>query len=71
MPLTVNLPALEPNLIDLLVRPLHEAGIRYIVAGAVGSIHYSEPRLTLDIDISLFFNLKDIPTILKYFSEPE
>jgi hypothetical protein len=30
-------------------------------------MHYSEPRLTLDIDIPLFFSPKDIPTILKCF----
>ncbi len=67
----MNLPAPEPNLIDLFARPLHEAGIRYLVAGSVGSMHYSEPRLTLDIDIPLFVTHKDIPTILKCFSEPE
>jgi len=67
----VNLPAPEPNRIDLFALPLHEAGIRYLVAGSVGSMHYSEPRLTLDIDIPLFVTHKDIPTILKCFSEPE
>ena len=67
----MNSPAPEPNLIDLFARPLHQAGIRYLVAGSVGSMHYSEPRLTLDIDIPLCVTPKDIPTIHKCFSEPE
>ena len=68
--LPVNFPAPEPNLIEIFCAPLHQAGIRYLVADSVGSMHYSEPRLTLDIDIPLFFTPKDIPTILKCFSEP-
>ena len=49
----------EPNLIALFARPLHDAGIRYLIAGSVGSMHYSEPRLTLDIDIPLLVTPKD------------
>jgi hypothetical protein len=55
----VNSPAPEPNLVELFVRPLHEAGLRYVIAGSVGSMHYSEPRLTLDIDIPLFVSWED------------
>jgi len=69
--LPVNSPAPEPNLLALFARPLHQAGIRYLVAGSVGSMHYSEPRLTLDIDIPLHVTPKDIPTILHCFTEPE
>jgi hypothetical protein len=61
----------EPNLIALFARPLHDAGIRYLIAGSVGSMHYSEPRLTLDIDIPLLVTPKDIPTLLDCFAEPE
>jgi hypothetical protein len=67
----VNSPALEPNLLALFARPIHDAGLRYIIAGSVGSMHYSEPRLTLDIDIPLLVSLKDIPTLLSLFQEPE
>jgi hypothetical protein len=52
------------------VRPIHDAGLRYIIAGSVGSMHYSEPRLTLDIDIPLLVSLNDIPTLLSLFQEP-
>jgi hypothetical protein len=69
--LPVNSPEPEPNLLALFVRPIHDAGLRYIIAGAVGSMHYSEPRLTLDIDIPLLVSIKDIPTLLSLFQEPE
>jgi hypothetical protein len=49
----VNSPEPEPNLLALFVRPIHDAGLRYFIAGSVGSMHYSEPRLMLDIDIPL------------------
>lgn len=64
-------PEPEPDLIALFARPLHDAGIRYLIAGSVGSMHYSEPRLTLDIDIPLLVTPKDIPTLLDCFAEPE
>ena len=44
------------------LRPLHQAVIRYLMAGSVGAMHYSEPRLTLDIDI---------PTLATLFPEPD
>ena len=61
----------EPNLIELFVRPLHAAGIRYLIAGSVGSMRYSEPRLTLDIDIPMLVTPKNIPTLIASFTEPE
>ena len=67
----MNSPAPEPNLVELFVRPLHEAGLRYVIAGSVGSMHYSEPRLTLDIDIPLFVSLKDSRAFPALFSAAE
>ena len=67
----MNSPVPEPDLIALFARPLHEAGIRYLIAGSVGSMHYSEPRLTLDIDIPLLVTPSEIPTLLACFIEPE
>ena len=67
----MNSPAPEPNLVELFVRPLHEAGLRYVIAGSVGSMHYSEPRLTLDIDIPLFVSLKDSHTFPDLFPDPD
>lgn len=68
--LPVNSPVPEPNLHDLVARPLHQAGIRYLVAGSVRLMHYSEPRPTLDIDTPFFVNRKDIPTILNCIRNP-
>lgn len=54
----------EPDLIELFVRPLHDAGLRYLIAGSLGSMLYSEPRLTLGIDLAVAFDaaqLKHLP----------
>ncbi|MEY2878544.1 MAG: hypothetical protein RLZZ15_924 [Verrucomicrobiota bacterium] len=40
-----------PDLFSLFVRPLHGAGLRYMVSGSLASIFYGEPRLTLDVDL--------------------
>ena len=40
----------EPELFLLFVRPLNQAGIRYVVSGSVAAIFYGEPRLTHDVD---------------------
>ena len=40
-----------PDLFALFVRPLHRAGWRYMVSGSLASVHYGEPRLTLDVDV--------------------
>ena len=44
-------PEPEPNLIALFARPLHEADIRYLIAGSVGSMHYSLRGQELILDI--------------------
>ena len=43
----------EPGLIDLFVRPLHEAQVDYFVTGGIATIVYGEPRFTRDIDLVL------------------
>jgi hypothetical protein len=43
----------EPDLLEIFARPLHETGAQYLVAGSLGAMLYSEPRLTLDIDIAV------------------
>jgi hypothetical protein len=40
-----------PDLFALFVRPLHRQGLRYMVSGSLASVHYGEPRLTMDVDI--------------------
>lgn len=42
-----------PDLFALFVRPLHRAGLRYMVSGSLASVHYGEPRLTMDVDVAL------------------
>lgn len=54
----------EPDLISLFVKPLEKAGLRYQVAGSVGAMHYSEPRLTLDVDIPILITTQEIPPLL-------
>ena len=57
----------EIELILLFVRPLQQAGFRYIVTGSVAAIYYGEPRLTLDVDLVVFLNDKDIARLAEIF----
>lgn len=41
------------DLVEIFVRPLQEAGVAYMVSGSLASMHYGEPRLTLDVDLAL------------------
>jgi hypothetical protein len=49
------------------VRPLQRAHIRHIVTGSVAAIFYGEPRLTLDVDLVVFLNDKDIAKLADFF----
>jgi hypothetical protein len=57
----------EVDLILLFVRPLQLAGFRYIVTGSVAATIYGEPRLTLDVDLVVFLNDKDIARLPEVF----
>jgi hypothetical protein len=57
----------EVDLIPLFVRPLQQAGFRYIVTGSVAAIFYGEPRLTLDVDLVVFLNDSDIARLAGLF----
>jgi len=57
----------EVELIQLFVRPLQQAGFRYIITGSVAAIFYGEPRLTLDVDLVVFLNDKDIARLSDLF----
>jgi hypothetical protein len=57
----------EAELFLLFVRPLQQAGIRYIVTGSVAAIFYGEPRLTLDVDLVVFLKEKDIAKLPEIF----
>jgi hypothetical protein len=57
----------EVELILLFVRPFQQAGFRYIVTGSVAAIFYGEPRMTLDVDLLVFLNDKDIARLAEVF----
>ena len=50
---------LPPDLYCAFIKPLHEAGVAYMVTGSVASIAYGEPRMTLDVDMVVFLNKGD------------
>ena len=64
-------PKPEDDLLGLFVRPIHDAGFRYIVAGSVAGIYFSEPRLTIDVDIPIFLGQGDLPILSALFAEPD
>jgi hypothetical protein len=45
---------LEPDLIELFVRPLERLQFRYVISGSVAAMLYGEPRVTHDIDFVVF-----------------
>lgn len=61
----------EPDLVELFVRPLHGAGMEYLVAGSLGSMFYSEPRLTLDIDLAVAFGEDQLERLPRWFAMPD
>lgn len=61
----------EPGLVELFVRPLHEAGIVYFVTGGVATIVYGEPRFTRDIDIVLAVRPSEADRFLALWPESE
>ena len=61
----------EPDLFLLFVRPLNQAGIRYLVSGSVAAIFYGEPRLTHDVDFVVFLNDQDIQRLIEAFPARE
>jgi hypothetical protein len=59
-------PVQESDFLSLFVRPIEKAGMPYLVAGSVGVMHYSEPRLTLVVDIPSQITPKQIPSLLAH-----
>lgn len=60
----------EPDLVELFALPLHKAGAHYLVAGSVGAMVYSEPRLTIDIDLAVALDDAALPALPALFPEP-
>ena len=61
----------EPDLFSLFVRPLHRAGLRYMITGSVASMHYGEPRFTMDVDLVVHLDESEIATLATTFPEPD
>jgi hypothetical protein len=57
----------QPELLEIFVFPLEDAGIKYMVTGSVAAIFYGEPRLTNDIDLVLHVDGKDIGRMPEIF----
>lgn len=60
-----------PDLFALFVRPLHRAGLRYMVSGSLASVHYGEPRLTMDVGVVVHLSEGDAETIPGLFPADE
>ena len=60
-----------PTLEELFIRPLEGTGIPYMISGSVASIHYGEPRLTVDVDVALMLAQAHIGAVGRAFPEPD
>lgn len=64
-------PVDEPDLFVLFVHPLHRAGLRYMITGSVASMHYGEPRLTMDVVLVIHLETAETPIIATLFPDPD
>jgi hypothetical protein len=62
---------LEPDLIELFVKPLDQLQIRYLISGSVAAMLYGEPRFTNDIDILVFLRASDVERLPATYPAPE
>lgn len=62
---------LEPDLIELFVRPLEQLRIRYLISGSVAAMIYGEPRLTIDIDMVVVLRPEDVARLRDAYPSPE
>lgn len=61
----------DPDLIELFVRPLEQAGVEYMISGSVASSIYGEPRATLDIDLAVFPDPRKLTLFPSLFPEQD
>lgn len=57
-----------PELYTLLLRPLHNTGLEYVITGSVAVIAYGEPRMTNDVDVVMKLSPDDAPRLHRPFS---
>jgi hypothetical protein len=62
---------LEPDLIELFVRPLERLQFRYVISGSVAAMLYGEPRVTHDIDFVVFLRPTDIARLPEAYPSPD
>ncbi|UCF20859.1 MAG: hypothetical protein JSU87_05480 [Gemmatimonadota bacterium] len=61
----------SPDLHRVLLHPLHQTGLDYMVTGAVAAIAYGEPRMTNDVDLVVRLGPGDAETLILAFASPE
>ncbi len=62
----------EPDLVQLFVAPLVEAGFDYyMISGSVAAIEFGEPRSTLDIDLVLLLQQDAVEEFAELFPAPD
>jgi len=59
----------EPDLFTVFVQPLQRAGVRYMITGSIASMHYGEPRFTMDVDLVVHLDESEIAAIPGLFPE--
>ena len=57
-----------PDIYRLLLQPLHETGIEYMITGSVAAIAYGEPRMTNDVDVVVRLMPASPPLLQQAFS---
>lgn len=56
-----------PDLFGLFVYPLHRSGLRYLISGSLASVHYGEPRLTMDVDLVVHLEDQEVESLIGLF----
>ncbi|MGD8699685.1 MAG: hypothetical protein PVJ43_10370 [Gemmatimonadales bacterium] len=60
-----------PELHRVLLHPLHQTGLAYMVTGAVAAIAYGEPRMTNDVDVVVQLGPGDAEALISAFASNE
>ena len=50
---------------------MHQAGWRYMVSGSLASMHYGEPRLTMDVDLAVHLQPTEIEALPVVFPQAD
>lgn len=59
-----------PELLPLLVRPMDEAGITYMLSGGLAAAIYGEPRFTKDVDLVVRIDAEVASALASLFPAP-